>query len=209
MKAMQTWTSRRWKGVMAGACALGLMLSSAGAWATDVYLNGVKVNGMANQSFKDAKVSFDAQGNVRIEVEGVSIQRQDVGPQGQVAAVTPQVAQAYWLISSKSVPGMTQYDMDIHINGQFVVRTRSDDKDQLVMDISKYLMPGANKIQITAIKNLGAGRKSFSPEHTFGLVVGLGSKRGNALMIDKQLVSYQRTAADVANDTFEATLEAR
>lgn len=196
--------------VLALVCAAAVTLGSGAAWATDVYLNGVKVNGMVNQQFKNAQVSFDGQGNVRIEVEGVSVQRQDPTPAGgQVVSSSARLSQQYWLISDKSAPGRTQYDIDVHINGQLVVRIKSADKDQLVMDISKHLVPGKNTINFTAIKNIGSGRVSFSAEDTFGIVIGTGQKQGNALMIDQQLASYRRTAADVANDSFEVSVEAK
>lgn len=185
------------------------MLPTSAVWAADVFLNGVKVTGMANQEFKNAKVRLDASGNVYIEVEGISVQRQDVGPNGQVSTPTPALRQSYWLISDKTAPGMTQYDIDVHINGQFVVRVKSEDKAQLVMDITKFIVPGQNRVNFTAIKNLKDSRKSFSADHKLKLVLGTGQKNGAALMIDRQLATYERNASQVDNHGAEQMFTAQ
>ena len=178
--------------------------------AADVYLNGVKVTGLSNQSFADAKVRLDDKGNVHITVEGVTVQAQgDGASSGNTGQQKGALSKVYWLISEKSAVGMTQYDIDVHINGQFVTRVKSADSKQVVMNVTKFMTPGTNRIDFTAVKSLGAGRKSFSPDHYLKLLLGEGAKSGQSLMIERQIVTYTRTAAQVENNAKQETFTAQ
>lgn len=193
--------------VLASAAVFSLMASTSTA-AAEVYLNGVKVNGLRNQEFKSAEVRFDAKGNVFITVKGVEVQvAGDSAPAPANAAVaqTRAPTKSYFLVSDKTNPGSTQYNIDVHINGKFVTRVKSTD-GQVALDITKHLVVGNNRIVLTAIKKLDTPRKSFSPADTFKLIVGEGTKSGNQIMVQRSLLEYKRTAADVANDSIQKTV---
>jgi hypothetical protein len=185
--------------------AIFVSVASASTAMAEVYLNGVKVAGLRNQQFKGAEVRFDEMGNVFINVKGI-----DVQVAGSPTPVTPEPAVAqtrtpkksYFLVSDKSNRGATQYNIDVHINGAFITRVKSED-GLLALDITKHLVPGNNRVVFTAIKKLDTPRKSFSPADTFTLMVGEGTKAGNQIMVQRSLMEYKRTAADVANDSIE------
>lgn len=204
------WTSglRGMASVLA-ALLVGVMALPSIAEAADVYLNGVKVTGMVNQEFKGSTVRLDDKGNVWIQVEGIQVQRQDSGGgvQGGAVQQRPQLSKRYWLISENPMPGMAQYDIDVHINGQFVARVKSTETKQVVMDVTKFVQVGQNTINFTAVKNLAESRKSFSPDHYFKLLFGMGDKEGSSLMIERQVATYTRTAAQVDNDSRQETFQ--
>lgn len=181
---------------------------ASSAVAGDVYLNGVKVNGLRDQLFQGADVRFDAKGDVHITVKGVTIQVQgDKAANAQAAIPKPGLQHAYFLVSSKTSPGATQYDIQVHINGQFVTKCRSTD-GQLAMDVSKFLRPGQNQVVFTAFKDLSGARKAFGADQKFSLILGRGKSRGDQIVIERTLSTYVRTAADVSNDSHAVTVTA-
>ncbi|MFH1810941.1 MAG: hypothetical protein ABIJ09_19525 [Pseudomonadota bacterium] len=181
-------------------------MSTAGiASAKSVYLNGVNIDGVANQTFENCTVEIDAQGNVHIKAKGYQVKQ--VGPdtaRPATAAPTGVRSRRYWVVTEKNFPGMTQYDVDLFINSVWVRRITSDE-EQVVFEVSKYVKPGKNVIHFTATKNFGATRKSHSPQHYFKIILGEGNVGGDNVMIDNPLVEYKRTAAEsrTFNDDFE------
>lgn len=186
---------------------MGVLLWAAPLWAKSVFLNGVNIDGVANQTFENCTVEIDAQGNVHIKAKGYQVQ------QSGTPAVQPQPAtpdgnsgvrtRRYWVVTEKNFPGMTQYDIDIFINSVWVRRV-TDDEEQVVFEVTKYVKPGRNVIHFTSTKNFGATRKSHSPQHYFKIILGEGNVGGDNVMIDNPLVEYKRTAAETTmfNDDF-------
>ncbi len=190
--------------------ALSVLLSllfSANAAAGDVYLNGVKVPGLRDQLFQNADVRFDRKGDVHITVKGVTVQVQGEGATGQTTPPAPGLQHAYFLVSSKTSPGATQYDIQIHINGEFVTKCKSTD-GQLAMNVTRYLRPGQNEVVFTAFKDLSGARKAFGADQKFTLILGRGKSRGDQIVIERTLATYVRTAADVSNDSHAVTIAA-
>jgi hypothetical protein len=193
--------------VFALTFVLSLLVVASSASAGDVYLNGVKVDGLRDQLFQNADVRFDGKGDVHITVKGVTVQVQGApGSVGQTAAA-PGLQHHYFLVSSKTSPGATQYDIQVHINGQFVTKCRSAD-GQLAMDVTRFLRPGQNQIVFTAFKNLADARKAFGSDQKFTLILGRGKSRGDQIVIERTLSTYVRTAADVSNDSHAVTVAA-
>jgi hypothetical protein len=186
--------------------AVGFLLPGH-ARAASIYLNGVNIDGVTNQRFDNCTVTVDAQGNIFISAKGYAVQT--VGGQAPAAPapaapVAPvmaptagPVAMHYWLVTEKSAPGMVQYDIDLYINNQFV-RKLPDSEGQVVMDISKYLVKGPNRVYLLCKKNLEGGRRSQSPQHYTRVIIGEGSTAdGQNVFIDKQVLDYKRTAAEI------------
>jgi hypothetical protein len=123
-------------------------------------------------------------------------------------AVPGRITQRYWLVAEQSVPGMTDYDIDVYINSRWLQKLRSNE-DQVVADITRHLQPGENKVTLMARKMVGATRRSSSPNHVFRVIIGEGNEGGGNVMIDNALIRYQRTAADGRDDTQEFTLTTR
>lgn len=175
------------------------------AQAKSVYLNGVNIDGVANQTFENCSVEIDAQGNIHIKAKGYQVKQATPDTAGPTATVpTAARSRRYWVVTEKNFPGMTQYDIDIFINSVWVRRITSDE-EQVVFEVSKYVKPGKNVIHFTATKNFGATRKSHSPQHYFKIILGEGNVGGDNVMIDNPLVEYKRTAAEsrTFNDDFE------
>jgi hypothetical protein len=186
---------------------LAIVASSAGALA-GVFVNGVNVDGAAlAQKFEHCTVTLDGKGNVLIDAPGVSIQ--PVSPPAEAAAPQPAaLTKRYFAVSEQSMPGMTQYDIDLYINSKWVRKFRSDD-EQVVTEITQYFHPGQNRLLFVAKKSLGAGRKSTTPAATYAVTLGEGDANGDKVVIDNPLVTYKRSADQTDDASQEYTVAGR
>lgn len=180
------------------------LVSAAPAEAKSVFLNNVQIDGLTNQKFENCTVEIDAQGNVFITAKGYRVE--NMAPTPAPAAA---LSKRYWLVSENKSPGMDQYDLELLINGVSVRKVTTKD-EQFYLEVTKYLKKGPNQIFVIAKKNMEGGqRKSTSPQHQVRLMIGEGSMTDRTIMIDKQLLDYRRTAAEVDNFTEQFALEAR
>lgn len=188
--------------IVAAVVAVGLS-ASARAHAGSVFLNGANVDGIRNQVYDNARVEIDAQGNIRITVKSPAAAPQ-VTPTATAPAPAPQastvppggpVTKRYWLVTEKAAPGMTQYDLDLFINGKWV-RKFLDIEEHVVLEVSQHLRTGPNTVTVVARKSLGDQRRSSSPQHFFRLVIGEGNEGGRNVMITRKLIDYRRTALE-------------
>ena len=182
------------------AAAVFLVGAAPSAHARSVYLNGINIDGVTNQQFKNCTVQLDAQGNVYITAAGYKVQTVDPAP----AAKKPEAAQGgpvsrrYFLVSESNAPGMPQYDIDVFVNSVWIKRITHREA-QTVLEITKHMRQGKNIVHFTATKDMTTGRKSASAGHYVKIIVGEGNMGGNNVMIDNALVEYKRTAAEIKN----------
>jgi hypothetical protein len=107
------------------------------------------------------------------------------------------------------MPDGTQYDVEVFINASWIRVIRSADP-QVVVEITRFLRPGQNKVTLACTKRLqGVERRAYSPGVTMKVVVGEGNVGGDHVMIDEPLVLMTRTAAEVDDKVEEYTIEAR
>jgi hypothetical protein len=184
------------------------------ASAASVFLNGVNIDGVTTQTFESCKVEIDAYGNIYITAKGFAVQRPGQGPAAPSPTPAPSattvpgvVAKHYYLVTEKAAPGMTQYDVDLFVNAKWV-RKFLDTEEHVIMEISKYLVPGPNKVSFVAKKAAGEARRSASPQHYFRIIVGEGNSGGRNVMITKKAVDYKRTALEIKDFQDEFTLVA-
>lgn len=169
-----------------------------------LFLNGVNIDGVRGQSFEKCRsVRIDEKGDVYMDCPGYQVE----APAGQAPAVAAMTKQ-YWLVTEQRDGVSAQYDLDVFINAKWVRKVKSTD-DQIVMDITKMLQPGPNKVLIASTKHLEAGRKSTSANAFVKVIVGEGQSGGGNVMIDAPLVEYKRTAAEIDNINEEFTVQAR
>ena len=196
--------------------ALALVFCAAtSAEAGSVSLNGHNIDGVTSQTFENCTVVIDAYGNVNIIAAGYSVG-------GNTAAAAPAApadaaasadvgkpaTQRYWIVTEKK-PGRTQYDVDVYINGQWV-RKFLDDERHSVLEVSKFLKVGPNKVMFVAKKNMGTkGRISSAPQDYFRIIIGQGKLGGRNVMITKTLVDYKRTAFEMGDRKEERFITAK
>ncbi len=202
--------------------------AAAHAHAASVTLNGVNIDGVTNQKFENCTVVIDERGNVNIQAKGYAVKGAPDAPKGEKAPppggsqtvaqgpskpadVRPgapgKLTRRYFIATDHARPG-TQYDLAIFINAQWIREVKAAEP-QVVMEITKYLRPGPNKVTLAATKRIGGDRLSYSSDVQLKVVIGEGNVGGDHVMIDQPLVEAARTAAEVDDKTEEFVIEAR
>lgn len=222
---------RGYEGERMRPLALLVVLAAAGAAAPaaagpSVTLNGVNIDGVTGQKFENCTVTIDANGDVHIEAKGYAVKAAGAGgsPQdsskggGATTAGTTtrppdprapagKVSRRYFLVTEHTPPG-TQYDLAIFINAQWIREVKASEP-QLVMEITKYLRPGPNKVTLAATKRIQGSRLAYGADVQLKIVIGEGNVGGGHVMIDLPLVETTRTAAEIEDTTEEFVVDAR
>ncbi len=224
---------------LSAAILTASMFVALPAGAASIFLNGVNIDGIVGETFKNCTVQIDGKGDVYITAKGYQIQSVGGGgtatstpvptnpapvavvpaapgaAQAPAAPVAPQsaitptgpISMRYWLVSENAAPGMSQYEIDVYINNSHVKRV-SGKEAQVVLDITNYMKAGENTVYLVATKDTTGGRKSTSPQHSLKVIIGESSKSDSKeVYIDKEVLSYTRTAAEDRNfsDMFKVT----
>lgn len=125
-------------------------------------------------------------------------------PAAPPAPAPPKITLRYWLVTEQNAPGMTQYDIDLYVNSRWVRRLRGDD-EQVIVEVTKLLTPGKNTVLLRAHKTADGPRKSYSASQYFRVILGSGNVGGDKVLIDRPLVSFERTAAQTDDASQEFT----
>jgi hypothetical protein len=191
--------------VLNASSFVAVLLFSSVALAGSVFLNGDNIDGVRNQVYDNARVEIDAQGNIKITVKSP----QAAAPSTPApAAPSGAPTKRYYLVTEKAAPGMTQYDIDLFVNGKWV-RKFLDTEEHVVMEVTQHLKVGNNAVTFIARKNMAPERKSSSPTHFFRIVMGEGEEGGRNVMINKKLIDYRRTALETKDMRDDMTLTAQ
>jgi len=175
--------------------------------AARIFLNGVNIDGVANQSFKNCDVTIRANGDVHIAAKGYKAQSQLQTNDNKGSIAKGPVTQRYFLVSESSTPEHVQYEVDVFINSVWVKRI-STDRKQYIDEVSRYLKKGKNTVLLVATKKMGA-RKSASAGDVLNLIIGIGNMTNDQVIIDQPVVEYQRTAAETDNFSDEFVVRGR
>lgn len=207
----------------------GLLVAGPAAAGPSLTLNGVNIDGVADQRFENATVVIDAAGNVHITARGYAVKGEaappavaappaappaagtapPAGPAAPAAAPPARLTKRYFLATEQSKPDGTQYDVEVFINSSWIRVLRSSDPPW-VGEITRFLKPGTNKVTLAAAKKLaGVPRHHYTADVTLRVVIGEGNVGGDHVMIDAPLVVMTRNAAELDDKTEEYTVEAR
>ena len=165
--------------------------------AARIFLNGVNIDGVTNQSFKNCDVTIKENGDVHIAAKGFKVESKAESPGETGSFEKGPVTQRYFLVSESNAPEHVQYEVDVFINSVWVKRI-STDRKQYIEEVSRYLKKGKNTVLLVATKKMGA-RKSASAGDSLNLIIGVGNMTNDQVIIDKPVVEYQRTAAETEN----------
>ncbi len=208
-------------------CLAAALLTAAGPAdaAPSITLNGVAIDGATSQKFENCTVVIDEKGDVHIQAKGYAVktsreERQPAVRPGQAGSgggmaqgagpwsgSAERVTRRYFIVTEQTPPG-TQYDLGIFINAQWIREVKASER-QAVMEVTKYLRPGPNKLTFAATKRIVGDRLAFTRDVALRIVVGEGNVGGDHVMIDLPLVETARTAAEIDDKTEEFVIEAR
>jgi hypothetical protein len=175
------------------------------------FLNGANVDGLRGQTFEKCRsVRVDEKGDVHLDCPGYHVEGGGAGPNIPVAGaslIPSGISKRYFLVTEQSDGAAAQYDVDVYVNSKWLRRLRSGE-EQIVVDITRYLQPGKNKLLFAATKQI-AGRKPGAAGSFLRIVVGEGESSGAQVLIDNPIIDLRRTAVEVENVNEEFTLQAR
>lgn len=186
------------------------LLLPMSAFAGSVFVNGVNVDGLANQTFEKVTVKLDEKGNVLIDAPGYNVQKVSGAPEAPPVRELATITKHYILVTEQTQLGATEFDIDLFVNGK-LVRTMHSGDDQIVSEVTKYLRPGKNAVMFQAKKHLSNAQqpKSVSRAHVFRVIIGEGEMGTDQVLIENPIVKFERTAADMADAVQEFTLTTR
>jgi hypothetical protein len=213
--------------------AAALLGAAAPAFAAPTLsLNGVAIDGVTSQRFENCTVVIDERGNVNILAKGYTAKiageepRPGIAPElagsggglgGRATPAPPpppaapappdRLARRYFIATDHAAPG-TQYDLSIFINAQWIREVKANEP-QAVMEITKYLRPGANKVTLAATKRIAGHRLAYAKDVTLKVVIGEGNVGGDHVMIDVPLAETSRNAAEMDDRIEEFVIDAR
>jgi len=180
--------------------------------AASVFLNGVNIDGVRGQSFEKCRaVRIDDKGNLHSTAPATSRERRRVRGAGGAPTIPvagASIVRPAWPSTTSSSRAErrrgAQYDVDVYVNSKWVRKVRSGD-EQIVLDITRFLSPGANKLLFAATKRAPKGARRRAS-------CGSSSARGVvrvAVLIDNPLLECKRSAAETDNVNEEFTVQAR
>lgn len=206
------------------ALALAAALAGAAGPASAgpaITLNGVSIDGATGQRFEGATVTIDDRGDVHIEAKGYAARPAGdpaprsapvaaLGAAAALAAATTapaRLARRYFLVAEHARPG-AEYDLAVFVNAQWVREVKAGEP-QVVLEITRWLNPGPNRVMLAATRRPGTAAAPAAPGVALRAVVGEGTVGGDRVVIDRPLAELTRTAADAGDRTEEFVVEAR
>jgi hypothetical protein len=196
----------------------------------EVYFNGVKIDSsvvVKAQSFSGCDVRFDDRGDIYITAKGYNVIATPTSPPRAPAPPPPPPSppspppvspapenavnlakKGVWLISKQTQRGVVQYDVDVYVNESFVRKVKSVE-DPVVVDITRWIRSGQNRVRMEAKKNVPDKRMSLSPTDTMEVIIGEGVLGGSTVNVDKVIVDFKRTAQETEPFTEEYSVAAR
>ncbi len=151
-----------------------VVLVASALLSAEVYVNGVKADGLTNAEFNGCTVKFDDKGVVHITAPGVKILAEGAG--AETGKLSEQYFVALTLSQGSAVP------IKVVVNGVEAEAVKPGEKTK-ISDITKFLRKGANKILLMA-----------APEKnplTVQVLIGTGKMSSGSVelspSVDKQL----------------------
>ncbi len=151
------------------AMAMLMMAPLAHAKTTSIFLNGVDITGVRNQTFKEATVHIDHNGDVHLNAPKYKVEVVDddaptsaaaSAGASQAAGANSELRNRYYLATKPSPGGAAQYDFVVKVNGVERKIVPAGSKP-VIMEISAWFKKGENKIEVVMRKNLAGEGNLF------------------------------------------------
>ena len=196
---------------------------SARAEGRKIFLNGIDLSNVevSVHEFNSCTVKFDKDGNVHINAPGYDMAtikdgegkgKAKVKVKGKAKAKwsKPKLTKRYFLVNKGLSAGKVQFDVAVYINGKKVRTVRSGVRNG-VIEVTKHMKAGKNRLKLVVRKNLGKAKKraSSSSSDEIEIVLGIGTLADGSVTIRKTVVSYERNASETGrfSDSFDVQSE--
>ncbi|MSP56808.1 MAG: hypothetical protein EXR69_14585 [Myxococcales bacterium] len=169
------------------------------AFAGSVYINGVRADELPVVSLVGVNVRIDVTGNLYIDAPKYQVQvvggaGVPAGAPAPAPSVRPAPSASVWYLVSED-EGSSGGVVEVYVNDRYVRRLESG-QAQVLVDLSGYVRPGANRVQFV-VRTAPAGR--------LAAYIGSGDSSQGVLRIDAPAVSWRSAGAPVTQEfTFTA-----
>jgi hypothetical protein len=198
-----------------------ILTGATAAQARKVYLNGVDISAVRGQTFKQATVIIDSNGDIRIDAPGYKVEfvDQNQTEKAPTKAAPPPISpdkggpnsmltKRYFLVTQPSQAGRAQYDFSVTVNGVKRKEIKAG-TPQIIMEMSSWLRVGDNEIVITANKNLEGGQKSTSPADEARIMIGTGHEEEKIVKIERIWARMKVNASSLSNTQKRFNIKAK
>jgi len=180
------------------AVLVAALCLSTSAFAGDVYVNGVRADGLRDLEMTDVSVRFDASGDLWIDAPRYRVEV-EAGDEAKAPPTVP--AARYWLVTDDQ--GSSGQVVDVIVNGTLVRKIRSGEP-QLILDLKPYLRPGRNTVLLNGIPTRGGSGGSLR------VFVGSGRNDAGTVHLDSTDIQLRRGADDATRgESHSHTLDVR
>jgi hypothetical protein len=172
-----------------------------------VFVNGVSTDQLRGQTFEGCSVTVTANGDVYVTAPGYRIQAAEAPEVGYAppeaaapSARPPAVATTgphWWLVTEDN--GSNGHTVQVFVNDALVQTVRSRDP-QAINDISKWLVPGQNRVRLMSDSVNASGGALY-------VYIGRGSNESGTVVLDKPDVQYGLGASRTGPYSREYTLD--
>jgi hypothetical protein len=192
------------------------------AFGGSLYVNGVNVDGIRNQTFKGCEVTIDAAGNIHVTAPGYNITVVDDGkkrraptdlpaelpgatlatlPAEQAAAAPPPTsmlpAATWWLLAEDA--GSSGHQVVVYVNGARVV-TVSSGAGHTLRDLGPYLRPGNNTVRVESTS-------VASSSGSLSVVLASGESRSGTVVLGEAKVRYGTAGAGSMSRDYQVVVK--
>lgn len=208
----------RIESITSALLALALLAAPAALLARSVYLNGVDITHVKEQTFRNSTVHIDKDGNIHIDAPGYKVRVVDDDDDAAAArqarpaetakaagGANPALSMRIYMTTMPSA--LAQYDLLITVGGVQRKLIKAG-QPQVIMEISAWFRSGKNAVEVQAIKNMEGGRRSNSPKDSVGLIIGAGREEDKVVKIQSVFVDFKANASQIVNRTETYTVNA-
>jgi hypothetical protein len=170
---------------------------SSSAWAAGaLYINGVRVDGLANLQLKNVDLEIDAKGDLHVTAKGYQVNVSDAPTTPKPVTPPPRNAvqpTRYYLTLGQS--GDPQWDIDVYLNNQLVRRFTAG-QALAPIDVTRMIRPNENNsVRFHAVKQEGQVR-SVQPSEYLQITLDADAALVTGRHELTHVYSYRRTAAE-------------
>ncbi|HOW51296.1 MAG TPA: hypothetical protein PLV42_04540 [bacterium] len=169
-----------------------LCVAANAADAADIYVNGVKADGMTAQEFKDCTVKFDDKGVVHITAPGVKILSEGAAS----TEPAPKLTAAYFVALNLPKPAVGP--IKILVNGTDADIVKPGEKTKIT-EITKFLRKGPNKVLFMA-----GPEKNAVP---IQILIGTGKNSDGSLELTPSVDKQVQLADNGLSEAFDLTAQ--
>lgn len=193
---------------------------TAAALIASVFLNGVNIDGLRNQSFEKCRaVKIDDNGDLHLDCPAYQVEQAPAqkaqpashtvsGAAKAVPASASSLSKHYWLVAEQTPECAALVDVEIFLNASRL-RSMKQAESQSGVDITPKVKSGKNALTVLVSRKAGAA-EGTSQAACGRVFIGSGTEAAGSKAVVEDVVRDHKLAVPSGHDeTFELAFDAR